>query len=233
MLTICSRKRKSSDRVSSLDYSSQYSYYADAPHRVEVIGNMYYRYDLNGNTVEERIGGHRPLQEYDHAEYSFKDDVKVANQAYAWSRSSGDTDSVYSRQYTWDEENRLKGTTDPYHWTLYRYDHSGERTLKYSDLGETLYFDSMWGVADTSSTDGMRQSKNIYVGESRIATKLSYDTGDLHYETVNQYWYHTDHLSSSNVITDPDGNVYEHLEYTPYGEMWVHDQRTEDLDKIP
>ncbi|MEN8136347.1 MAG: RHS repeat-associated core domain-containing protein, partial [Thermodesulfobacteriota bacterium] len=40
------------------------------------------------------------------------------------------------------------------------------------------------------------------------------------------YYYHTDHLSSSNVITDRKGEVYEHLLYFPYGETWVDDARS-------
>ncbi|WP_168203334.1 RHS repeat-associated core domain-containing protein [Oceanispirochaeta crateris] len=233
MLTKLSSEDTSSSGLSSLDYDNFYSYYADAPHRVEVIGNKYYRYDLNGNLEEERVGGHRSLQDYDQAEYNFRDNVTVANQAFAWDIDGGDDDDVYSRQFEWDEENRLKATVDPNHWTVYRYDQDGERTLKYSDLGETLYFDSMWSVCDTESTDGLRQSKNIYVGETRIATKLNFPDSDLGYEKLNTYYYHTDHLSSSNVVTDPDGEVYEHLEYTPYGEMWIEDQKAENLDKIP
>ena len=35
-----------------------------------------------------------------------------------------------------------------------------------------------------------------------------------------QYFYHPDHLGSSTVITDGDGNVVQHIEYMPYGEVW-------------
>ncbi|QEN07226.1 RHS repeat-associated core domain-containing protein [Oceanispirochaeta crateris] len=149
MLIKLSSKDSSSSGLSTLDYNNTFSYYADAPHRVEVIANKYYRYDLNGN------------------------------------------------------------------------------------LEETFFFDSMWSVCGTESTDGLSQSKNIYVGETRISTKLNFPESDLGYETLNTYYYHTVHQLSSNVVTDPDGEVYEHLEYTPYGEMWVEDQTTEDLDKIP
>ncbi len=37
----------------------------------------------------------------------------------------------------------------------------------------------------------------------------------------NIYTYHPDHLGSSNFVTDPEGNEFEHMEYTPYGESWV------------
>ena len=81
------------------------------------------------------------------------------------------------RQYSWDEENRLTGTSDRNYTTSYSYDHEGERTVKYSNLGETLYFDSMWLEADTDGTGKLRQTKNIYIGETRIASKLNYEDG--------------------------------------------------------
>jgi RHS repeat-associated protein len=35
------------------------------------------------------------------------------------------------------------------------------------------------------------------------------------------YYYHGDHLGSAQVVTDYRGDVYEHIEYTPYGDLWV------------
>jgi len=35
------------------------------------------------------------------------------------------------------------------------------------------------------------------------------------------YFYHGDHLGSAQLVTDIRGNIYEHLEYTPYGELWI------------
>ena len=46
--------------------------------------------------------------------------------------------------------------------------------------------------------------------------------------------YHMDHLSSSNVVTGAEGDVYEHMEYTPYGEKWILDQNDNSkYDMIP
>jgi len=38
-----------------------------------------------------------------------------------------------------------------------------------------------------------------------------------------QYFYHPDHLGSSTVITDGDGNVVQHFEYMPYGEVFMEE----------
>jgi RHS repeat-associated protein len=39
----------------------------------------------------------------------------------------------------------------------------------------------------------------------------------------DQYFYHPDHIGSSNYVTDTNGNLYEHLEYFPSGETWVEE----------
>jgi RHS repeat-associated protein len=40
-------------------------------------------------------------------------------------------------------------------------------------------------------------------------------------ENQQLYHYHGDHLGSAQIVTDPEGKIYEQLEYTPYGELWV------------
>ena len=41
-----------------------------------------------------------------------------------------------------------------------------------------------------------------------------------------QYYYHPDHLGSSAYITDTAGEVYQHLEYFPFGESFVEETNT-------
>ena len=71
---------------------------------------------------------------------------------------------------------------------------------------------------------GNRESMNIYLGETRLATRLAYEHDETTaYEQINTYYYHGDHLGSANIVSDFEGGKYEHLEYTPYGELWVED----------
>jgi RHS repeat-associated protein len=37
------------------------------------------------------------------------------------------------------------------------------------------------------------------------------------------YFFHADHLGSSHYITDTQGQLFEHLEYFPFGETWVEE----------
>jgi RHS repeat-associated protein len=39
-----------------------------------------------------------------------------------------------------------------------------------------------------------------------------------------QYYYHSDHLGSTSLITDLDGNVVQHVEYVPFGEVFIEER---------
>jgi len=91
----------------------------------------------------------------------------------------------------------------------------------------------MWQVNDTRSENV--QSKHIFVGETRIATKINSATNDnTATERVRTYYYHSDHLGSAQTVTNWQGNIHERLEYTPYGETWIDWRNTgESSDKTP
>uniref|UniRef100_UPI0004678A73 RHS repeat domain-containing protein n=2 Tax=Treponema pedis TaxID=409322 RepID=UPI0004678A73 len=47
-----------------------------------------------------------------------------------------------------------------------------------------------------------------------------------------RYYYHSDHLGSAQFVTDWRGRQYEHIEYTPYGELWI-EETAPGIDKLP
>jgi len=216
-----------------LNYNLAYSYYSGKAHQAERIGNLYYRYDGNGNMIEERAGGHGTGTVLAGSVYTVGD-VSMTDTGFGLDRSptTGSTDSAtYARYFSWDEENRLVRSVDNNIAVQYSYGADGQRAVKYSKRGESLYFDSMW--ASQTDVPSMRQLKNIFVGQTRIATRLSLQgESSTGYEKVNTYYYHPDHLGSAQLVTDYKGDIYERIEYTPYGETWI--ERTSDgLDLIP
>jgi len=44
----------------------------------------------------------------------------------------------------------------------------------------------------------------------------------------NQYYFHPDHLGSTSYLTDASGEVYQHLEYLPFGETLVEEHYNSD-----
>ena len=45
------------------------------------------------------------------------------------------------------------------------------------------------------------------------------------------YYYHPDHLGSTSYVTDHKGEVYEHLQYFPFGETWI--QQAHNTERTP
>ena len=103
-------------------------------------------------------------------------------------------------------------------------------------MSETLYFNTMWTwhIEKRLSQEQQGQySKHIYLGETRIVTKQTSDLEE-HYgpseELHHQYYYHPDHLGSAQLVTDYEGNEYQRIEYTPYGELWVEKKTANEKD---
>ena len=134
---------------------------------------------------------------------------------------------------TWDEDGRLQSVTDnSMQPTTFKYDGDTNRVVKKGAGGETLYINP-WYVAALG-----RNSKQIFAGTTRIATKLEisptgegYGPGAKNLKEVAQYFYHPDHLGSTGFATDATGEVWQHLEYFPFGETWV--DKVSDDTRVP
>ena len=132
-----------------------------------------------------------------------------------------DTAKNYSRILQWDEENRLIKTVDTTSGnsvtTTYQYDTKGMRIIKDGPYGKTIYVDT--GYVETNEA---MVSNHVFMGNTRIASIVKHK-GESQPAT---YYFATDHLGSSSVLTNNDGSYHERLEYLPYGEVWVEDQAT-------
>jgi RHS repeat-associated protein len=91
--------------------------------------------------------------------------------------------------------------------TTFVYDSTGSRVKKTSGSSTTIYLGKDYDVTGSLTT------KYIFLGDRRISTKKS--DGTLEF-------VHSDHINSSNVITDSSGNQSGLLEYDPYGSTVTH-----------
>ena len=147
---------------------------------------------------------------------------------------------AYRRNYTWNERNLLTKSSDRNYTVHYRYGEDGQRALKYTDEGrsETLYFNNFFTIhiptQDQNNPQGLRVHKHIFVGNSRLVTAMTHtdNHGDNEEQKAKRYYYHSDHLGSAQFVTDWNGRQYEHIEYTPYGELWIEEVAA-GLDKLP
>ena len=217
---------------SDLNYSFEYNYAEGYVHRLKNAGNRYYEYDPNGNLIREydsNGAGESEMLSKVQLLSSDDSDSAVYGTEGAWGFGI-ETSPVktginnFERTYTWDDKNRLVQTKDAFYTTNYVYNSNDERVAKYTDRSETLYFNNFWSWhTDPANIYSQGQlSKHIYLGDTRIVTKVSQEVDNtIGGEKQRVFYYHTDHLGSASLVTDYRGNEYERLEYTPYGELWV------------
>ncbi|MFZ3090664.1 MAG: SpvB/TcaC N-terminal domain-containing protein [Nitrospirota bacterium] len=129
-----------------------------------------------------------------------------------------------SRSIVWDEENRIQSIFDNGKEKTYKYDDQGQRVIKRGPQGETVYVNQYFVIRNKEIG-----TKHVYAGTTRVVSKLmkqdkpgANPQGQTPLEK-DLYFYHPDHLGSSNYITDTNGSLYEHLEYFPFGETWVEE----------
>ena len=230
-----------------LDYSLDYEYDSAYAHRLVHAGNRYYRYDANGNITAEKDG---PFTEDDEFifTYNYDPDTDVYGTDYGFGldapketeESHPENLFAYRRNYTWNEKNLLTKSSDRSYTVHYRYGEDGQRAFKYTEEGrsETLYFNNFYTihipVQDKNNPQGLRVHKHIFVGNSRLVTAMTHtdNNGDNAEQREKRYYYHSDHLGSAQFVTDWKGRQYEHIEYTPYGELWIEEVAA-GLDKLP
>jgi hypothetical protein len=172
----------------------------------------------------EREGGHAAVTQGNWTVHR-EDDLYYTDYGFGLVRptTTNDDDQVYQRTYQWNERNQMTESRDRAYTMHYRYGADGQRAVKYSASSghETLYFNTMWQMSN--GTAEWLQSKHIYLGEERIATKYNSEGNDnTNAEEKRTYYYHSDHLGSAQLVTNSDGQMHERLEYTPYGELWIN-----------
>ena len=223
-----------------LNYNFVYNYDENYAHRLVNVGNRYYKYDSNGNIILEQEGAFEENEEVVYRKVT-EEAEDVYSTDYGWglfkgkeSYSNGGT--RYKRTYTWNEKNQLISSVDANYSTAYVYGQDGQRSNKYTANSETLYFNKMWTLhTDTgNAVKGGQYAKNIYLGETRIVTKLNSGIDPKYQEEYyKQYFYHSDHLGSANLISDYKGEEYQRIEYTPYGETWVEKTNNTNTEFLP
>jgi len=200
-------------RPTIVSYKSSYTYNA--------IGNI-----LNKN--QSVNGGESSLSGNDTYEYGAKQPhavTKAGSMVFTYDDNGNmvtreNTNTKNTMTLVWDDENRLVQTKDNFHKTDYRYDASGERIIKKSELGETQYISANYIVRNKTVV-----STHIFAGNQRIASTVGIKDSCGNVTEQNTLYYHADHLGSSSYVTNQSGEFYEMIEYLPYGET-LYDEQT-------
>jgi RHS repeat-associated protein len=183
-------------------YNYGYSYGGARPHAPSIVGPYTFNYDANGNQI------------------------------------SRDQQPKPRRQMIWDEENRLacshenvQSSTLPQ--TPASCDNAGgtpnDARYFYDDQGNRVVKDgAQFHVYPNQnfSTNGIKQYKHIYIGDTKLLTKFVEPTNRVE---DRQFYSHGDHLNSTGFVTDTSGGLAEHLQYFPFGETWVSEHPSQPV----
>jgi RHS repeat-associated protein len=121
------------------------------------------------------------------------------------------------RAMTWDANDRMRNVSDASSSTDYTYDDTGQRAIERGPGGETATLNPWATVRNTTD-----MYKYVWAGNDRIAEQR--DNGGN--EEMQRYFLHKDLQGSTNIVTDPLGNTFQHQEYFPGGEVWFADNST-------
>ncbi|MEK9149776.1 MAG: hypothetical protein AAB267_07000, partial [Candidatus Desantisbacteria bacterium] len=161
--------------------------YTNFDFQYDSIGNMTYKSDVGVMTYGFNAGPHALTSA---GGYTYQYDA------------NGNMISGKNKTLEYDAENRLIQVNELGIITTFVYDGDGGRVKQSSPSGSTIYIGSLFEKDSDEKT-----RKHIFAGANRVVTVDS---------TGNKYFYHPDHLGSSNIITDVSGNLVQYCEYTPY-----------------
>ncbi|MGB4268098.1 MAG: hypothetical protein WBK20_02835, partial [Spirochaetota bacterium] len=123
-----------------------------------------------------------------------------------------DTAQDYNRVLYWDDDNHLVKTTDTKAGkgvtTTYNYDAKGMRVVKDGPYGKSIYVDTGYvASSNTTETEATLISNHVFVGNTRVASIVKHKD-----ETQPAtYYYASDHLGSSSVLTTQTGSYHERI----------------------
>src|SRR5215467_13617166 len=121
--------------------------------------------------------------------------------------------------YVWDYANRLTALGVLGATTTYAYDWAGNRVSQTGTSTTFIYPFKWYSVASSTGSGAKYATTTDYVfnGDSLVATADQQTASGNATGTAKTRYVHPDHLGSTNVVTDENGNVVQTLDFYPYG----------------
>jgi RHS repeat-associated protein len=121
--------------------------------------------------------------------------------------------------YVYDYANRLTALGVLGATTTYAYDWAGNRVSQTGTSTTFIYPFKWYSVASSTGTGAKFATTTDYVfnGDSLVATIDQETASGNATGTAKTRYVHPDHLGSTNVVTDENGNVVQTLDFYPYG----------------
>jgi RHS repeat-associated protein len=121
--------------------------------------------------------------------------------------------------YVYDYANRLTALGVEGATTTYAYDSTGNRVSQ-TGTTTTYFYPFKWYSVASSTGSGAKYATTtdyVFNGDMLLATIDQQTASGVATGTAKTRYVHPDHLGSTNVVTDENGNVVQTLDYYPYG----------------
>jgi RHS repeat-associated protein len=121
--------------------------------------------------------------------------------------------------YVYDYANRLTALGVGGATTTYAYDWAGNRVSQ-TGTTTTYFYPFKWYSVASSTAGGAKYATTtdyVFNGDSLVATVDQQTASGVATGTAKTRYVHPDHLGSTNVATDENGNVVQTLDFYPYG----------------
>ena len=121
--------------------------------------------------------------------------------------------------YLWDYANRLIALGSGGATTTYGYDAFGSRVFQSTATTTTLYPFKWYSVASSTGSGPTYATTTEYVfnGDTLVSTIDQQFASGTATGTSQSLYIHSDHLGSTNVVTNASGTVVQTLDYYPFG----------------
>ena len=171
-------------------------------------GSLIYQYDKVGNMKYNCRYGDYQYDDPDHihAVTSVTKNGQTID-SYTYD-ANGNMETGAGRTFTYDYDNMPTSIAVNSKATLNVYDATGQRVKKIIPESETTFRTTTYIGKLYECTEGECE-KYIFAGSERIA-KI---------DDTETYFYHSDHLGSSTVITDNNADIKQEVFYYPFGEI--------------
>jgi len=218
-------------------YDWTYTYGSAKPHAATHIGDRTYFYDLNGN------------------HYRWDHDTNGTRRTIVWdeeNRMRSLSDNGRTTDFVYDDKGDRVIKTGAQGETVYVND---KWTVRNREIGTKHIFVGTTRVASKLSPGDAHTDPDDHDLLSQMLGRwwehrsqsggahASNTTQNPHYQVPSSmpeggqpdtsfvYFYHPDHLGNTSYATDGEGELYEHVQYFPSGELWV-DQRS-NTERLP
>jgi RHS repeat-associated protein len=125
--------------------------------------------------------------------------------------------------YSYDYANRLIALNAGGATTTYGYDAFGTRVLQTGTSTTWLYPFRQYSIASTTGTGAKYSTTIEYVfnGDTLLSTVDQQLASGSATGSAQTRYVHPDHLGSTNVVTEQNGNLVQTLDYYPYGSVRI------------